>query len=108
MIIKDPKNYALLKFARSKTRGKKYDAILRNKRTLREKRVPFGAIGYEQYRDSTGLGLDPTTAIQNGARITGPATPERMRANSAAAISAGNTYGSIEASSSSPSAASPG
>ena len=57
MIVESPNSYSLVKFARSKTRGKKYDAILRNKRTLREKRVPFGALGYEQYRDSTGLGL---------------------------------------------------
>jgi hypothetical protein len=57
MIIDHPERYALVKFERSRSRGKKYDAVIRNKRTLREKRVPFGALGYEQYRDSTGLGL---------------------------------------------------
>jgi len=57
MIVDTPTDYKLLKFARSHSRGKKYDAILVNRRTRKEKRVPFGALGYEQYRDSTGLGL---------------------------------------------------
>lgn len=57
MIVDKPREYRLLKFTRSQTRGKKYDAVLLNKRTRREKRVPFGAIGYEQYLDSTGQGL---------------------------------------------------
>lgn len=57
MIVDTPTDYKLLKFARSRSRGKKYDAILINRRTRKEKRVPFGALGYEQYRDSTGLGL---------------------------------------------------
>ena len=57
MIVDTPTDYKLLKFARSRSRGKKYDAILVNRRTRKEKRVPFGALGYEQYRDSTGLGL---------------------------------------------------
>ena len=57
MIVDTPTDYKLLKFARSRSRGKTYDAILINRRTRKEKRVPFGALGYEQYRDSTGLGL---------------------------------------------------
>ena len=51
------KDYKFLRFEKSKRKGKKYDAILQNKQTKREVRVPFGAIGYEQFRDSTGKGL---------------------------------------------------
>ena len=67
MIIEDPENYQLVGFERSRVRGKKYDAILRNKKNTTRKgqmhgkpvvrRVPFGAVGYEQYRDSTGKGF---------------------------------------------------
>lgn len=45
-----------LRFEVSKTKNKKYDAILLNEETKREKRVPFGDKRYEQYKDSTGLG----------------------------------------------------
>lgn len=60
MIIENPEDYELVGFERSKVRGKKYDAILRRKKNTTRKgirRVPFGAVGYEQYRDSTGKGL---------------------------------------------------
>lgn len=57
MIVEEPNKYKLIKFMRSRTRGKKYDAILLNKRTRKVKRIPFGALGYEQYKDSTGVGL---------------------------------------------------
>ena len=46
-----------IKFRRSKTRGKKYDAIIQDITTKRTQTVPFGAHGMEQYRDDTGLGL---------------------------------------------------
>jgi len=49
--------YKFLRFEKSKTKGKKYDAILQNKETKREVKVSFGAIGYEQFSDKTGLGL---------------------------------------------------
>ena len=49
--------YKFVKFVKSKNPKKKYDAILQNKKTKREVRVPFGQIGYEQYNDKTGLGL---------------------------------------------------
>lgn len=49
--------FVLLKFERSKTKNKKYDAILQDKKTKRTQRVPFGDKRYEQYRDSTGLKL---------------------------------------------------
>ena len=62
MIIENPEDYELVGFERSHVRGKKYDAILRRKKTRKEqkhgiRRVPFGAVGYEQYCDSTGKGL---------------------------------------------------
>ena len=57
MVKYSKREYKFLRFEKSKRKGKKYDAILENKETKREVRVPFGAIGYEQYKDSTGLGL---------------------------------------------------
>jgi len=56
------KEYKFVKFQRSKTKNKKYDAIIKNKETGREKRIPFGAYQtngkpYYQYQDTTGLGL---------------------------------------------------
>ena len=51
------KDYTFLRFEKSKRAGKKYDAVLRNKKTKREVRVPFGSITYQQYSDNTGLGL---------------------------------------------------
>ncbi len=53
----DMKQYKLHGFERSRSKGKKYDAIIINKQTNRSTRIPFGAIGYQQYRDSTGLGF---------------------------------------------------
>jgi hypothetical protein len=55
--VENPREYRLLGFKRSQARNKKYDAILQNKITGRIRRVPFGQLGYEHYRDSTGLGL---------------------------------------------------
>ena len=49
--------YKLNGFERSKTKNKKYDAILIDKSTKKIKRIPFGDSRYEQYRDSSGLGL---------------------------------------------------
>jgi len=51
------KEYSFVKFEKSKRKGKKYNGVLRNKKTNREVRVPFGDSSMEQYRDSTGLGL---------------------------------------------------
>ena len=47
-----------IRFERSKTRGKKYDAIIEDKVTKRQQRVSFGDVNYQHYRDSTGLKLD--------------------------------------------------
>lgn len=57
MIIKNPQDYKFIKFEKSKQKNKKYNAILYNYKTKRFKRVPFGDIRYEQFRDKTGLGL---------------------------------------------------
>ncbi|NBX48669.1 hypothetical protein EBT25_01785 [bacterium] len=56
MKIENPSNYKFLRFEKSRTNGKKYDAILLNKTTKKEKRVPFGALGYSHYKDKA-LGL---------------------------------------------------
>ena len=56
MRIENPDNYTFVKFEVSSSKGKKYDAILKNKLTGRTKKVSFGAKGMEQYKDSTGLG----------------------------------------------------
>ncbi len=57
MKIKDPESFNLIGFEKSHRTDKKYNAILRNKKTNLLKRVPFGASDYQHYRDSTGLGL---------------------------------------------------
>lgn len=49
--------FRLLRFERSRTKGKKYDAIIEDVKTKRTQRVPFGQIGYDQYLDSTGKKL---------------------------------------------------
>lgn len=46
-----------IRFERSKKKGAKYDAIIEDKVTRRQQRVPFGSIIHEHYRDSTGLKL---------------------------------------------------
>ena len=51
------KEYALMGFERSHLPAKKYNAVLRNRATGREVRVPFGARAYEQYKDRVPLGL---------------------------------------------------
>jgi hypothetical protein len=49
--------FRLVRFERSRTKNKKYDAIIEDRKTKRTQRVPFGQIGYAQYKDSTGLKL---------------------------------------------------
>ncbi len=46
----------ILSIKRSRRKGKKYTAIVQDKRTRRRRRIHFGATGYDQYKDSTGLG----------------------------------------------------
>jgi hypothetical protein len=51
MIIENPENYRFVRFQVSETKGKKYDAILQNLETKKERRVPFGDRQYGQYED---------------------------------------------------------
>ena len=57
MIVDNPKEYKFLMFQESKTKNKKYDAVLMHKKTKKIKLVPFGDKSYSQYNDQTGLGL---------------------------------------------------
>ena len=50
-------DYEFVKIVKSEAKNKKYAAILKNKKTGRFKTVNFGQKFFEQYRDSTGLGL---------------------------------------------------
>ena len=49
--------FVFVKFQKSRTKNKKYDGILFDKISKRRATVPFGDVRYEQYYDSTGLGL---------------------------------------------------
>jgi len=57
MIITNPNNYTLINFRKSKTKNKKYDAILMDMKTNKLKYVPFGDVNYNQYKDRTGLNI---------------------------------------------------
>lgn len=50
-------DYSFVKFVKSNTAGKKYDAILRNKKTGSLSKIHFGDSSYQQFKDRTGLGL---------------------------------------------------
>ena len=51
------KEYKLINFEKSLTRNKKYNAILQNKSNGKLVKIPFGDNRFEQFKDSTGLGL---------------------------------------------------
>ena len=57
VVLKNPKDYLFLTFRVSKHPEKKYDAILMNKYTHQDKIIPFGDKRYQQYKDSTNLGV---------------------------------------------------
>ena len=57
MIAIAEKEYSFIEFKISKMKNKKYAAILENKDTKRRRIVNFGDNRYEQYKDTTGLGL---------------------------------------------------
>ena len=50
-------NFNLVNFEKSKTKNKKYDAILQNKENKKLMRVPFGDSRFQHFKDKTGLGL---------------------------------------------------
>jgi len=48
----------IIKITKSKTNGKKYTAHIQNLKDKNKiKQIDFGGHGYEQYKDSTGLGF---------------------------------------------------
>jgi hypothetical protein len=47
----------IVKFMKSARKGKKYSAIVENRKTRKQRVVHFGATGYQQYKDRTPLGL---------------------------------------------------
>lgn len=54
--------YKFIRFKKSSKKDKKYTAVLQNKKTGKERDIHFGGIRkdgtpYEQYKDTTGLGL---------------------------------------------------
>ncbi len=51
------RKYKFVKFEKSKSKGKKYAAILKDVATGRTRRINFGDANMEQYKDRTGLGL---------------------------------------------------
>jgi hypothetical protein len=51
------RDYKLVNFETSKTKNKKYDAILQNKSTGKLVKIPFGDNRYQHFKDSTGVGL---------------------------------------------------
>lgn len=57
MRLPNPNNYIFLRFRKSKSKNKKYDAILLNKYTDAKIPISFGDKRFEQFRDSTGLNL---------------------------------------------------
>lgn len=57
MSVFPPSEYKFIKFKKSNTKNKKYDAILMNKKTNRKKTISFGDKRFEQYKDSTNLKL---------------------------------------------------
>jgi hypothetical protein len=54
---KHPTEFAFVKFQKSQRKYKKYDAVLQHKRTKKVVLIPFGDTRYQQFHDSTGLGL---------------------------------------------------
>lgn len=57
MVFYSPLAFKFLRFERSHLKFKKYNAILLNRKTNHEVRIPFGHSSYEQYEDKTGLKL---------------------------------------------------
>ena len=59
MVYYKKTDYKLVGYTKSKTKRKKYDAVLQRKTDKKIIRVPFGSIEYENYRDLTRLNLYP-------------------------------------------------
>ena len=50
-------NETIVRIEQAKAKNKKYSAIVRNKSTKKERKINFGDSRYENFNDSTGLGL---------------------------------------------------
>jgi len=57
MVKIEADRFRFIKFQKSKTRFKKYDAIIEDVKTRRRQTVPFGDVRFQQFSDSTGLKL---------------------------------------------------
>lgn len=55
--VSNPEDYILIGFRKSNKKNKKYDGILKNKKTSKIKHISFGDNRFENYRDKTGLNL---------------------------------------------------
>ena len=49
--------YELVGYEKSNYKGKMYNAIIKNKKSNKIVKVPFGSSEYENYQDKTGLNL---------------------------------------------------
>jgi hypothetical protein len=67
MIIENPNDYIHIGFSKSLTKNKKYDAILKNKKSGKIKKISFGDIRYGQFFDNTGLNL--YTNLNHGDKV---------------------------------------
>ena len=46
----------IVKISKSKSKGKKYMAIVKNNKTQKKRKIHFGASDYEQFKDRTKIG----------------------------------------------------
>ena len=49
-------NETIVSIVKSKKKGKKYMATIKNKKSKRIRVLHFGGLGYQQYKDSSGVG----------------------------------------------------
>ena len=56
MNIENPNDYKFIRFEISRKKSKKYDGLIQHKKTGIIKRIGFGQLGAQQYKDSTDLG----------------------------------------------------
>ena len=52
-----PMREKIIKIEKSKTQGKKYTAKVKNIKTGKTRKINFGALGYQQFKDRTPLKL---------------------------------------------------
>ena len=57
VVIKNPEMFVLKGFEKSHLKDKKYNAVLKNKKTGKIRKIPFGCSSYEHFKDKTKTGL---------------------------------------------------